>query len=80
MLKSMNTAKGDVLMVMTTVCILMKVNPVSAMNAETQKREHDWWGPCKKMMSNMNFRNDLISYPKEEITEEMIKKLTPYIE
>ena len=35
MLKSMNTAKGDVLMVMTTVCILMKVNPESKMNNET---------------------------------------------
>jgi hypothetical protein len=31
-------------------------------------------------MNGGSFRNDLMSYPKEEITEEMIKKMTPYIE
>jgi dynein heavy chain len=80
MLKSLQVAKGDVLMVMTTVCILMKVTPKSAMNPETQKREHDWWGPCKTMMNGSGFRNELVNYPKEEISDEMIKKLTPYIE
>jgi hypothetical protein len=48
MLKSMNIAKGDVLMVMTTVCILMKVSPDKKKDPESQATVWDWWGPCKK--------------------------------
>jgi hypothetical protein len=58
----------------------MKVSPDKKKDPESQATVWDWWGPCKKLMNGGSFRNDLMSYPKEEITEEMIKKMTPYIE
>jgi dynein heavy chain, axonemal len=66
-------------MVMTTVCILLKITPASKMNPETQKKEYDYWKPAQKMMNQPDFRTKLLEYPKEEITEDLIKKLDTYL-
>jgi dynein heavy chain len=79
MIKSVLTPTVDTLMVMTTVCILMKVAPASKMNPETQKKEFDYWKPAQKMMNQADFRSKLLEYPKEEITEDLIKKLDGYL-
>jgi len=54
----------------------MKIAPASKMNPETQKKEYDYWKPAQKMMNGSNFRNELLNYPKEDITEDLIKKLS----
>ena len=62
MLKSLQKANAVTLMVMTTVCILMRVTAVGKMNPETQKKEFDFWPPTQKMMAGGGFRNDLMNY------------------
>jgi dynein heavy chain len=46
MIKSVQSPTVDTLMVMTTVCILLKIAPLSKMNPETQKKEFDYWKPA----------------------------------
>jgi dynein heavy chain, axonemal len=45
MIKSVLNPTSDTLMVLTTVAILLKVAPLGVMNAETQKKEWQYWKP-----------------------------------
>jgi dynein heavy chain len=59
--------------------MLMDVQPITAMNPETQKKEKDYWKPSVGMMMKPTFLADLINYPKDDLTEKMIESIQPYI-
>ena len=41
--------------------------------------DEDYWGPSLKLVSQSGFRDSLLNYPKEDITEKMIKALQPIL-
>ena len=50
------------------------------MNKETGKREEMWQPAAKAKVGEMGFLASLLNYPKDDITEDMIKKLKPIID
>lgn len=79
-LKTIKVFNPDVDMVMSSVCIMMGIKPESKMDPATQKKVTSFQGAAKLMMSDMGFLDKLLGYNKEGITEELIKKVKPYIE
>lgn len=78
-IKTVKSPHVDVIMVMTGVCILMNVTPISKMDPTTQKKVQDWWEPTKTLMNDSEFLKNLLFYKKEELTEKQIKALQPLL-
>lgn len=55
LIKSVNVPTADTRMVMSAVCILMRVDPIKKMNPETQKKETDYWKPTQGLMNTTGF-------------------------
>jgi len=78
-IKTVKSPHVDVIMVMTGVCILLNVPPVSKMDPLTQKKVQDWWEPTKTLMNSAGFLSDLMNYNKEALTEKHVKALAPLL-
>lgn len=78
-LKAMKSPPIAIRVVMQGVCVLLQVKPNRVRNPESQKMEEDFWGPSLKLVSQAGFRDSLLNYPKEDITEKMIKDLQPIL-
>jgi len=78
-LKNLSKPPADVKLVTQVVCMLMHIDPITAMNPETQKKEKDYWKPSVGMMMKPTFLQDLINYPKEDMTQKLIDSIQPLI-
>lgn len=66
-LKGIAKPHPSVVLVTSVVCMFKGVIADSKMNAETQKKEKDWWTPSVKMMMQSDFLKSLIEFDKEGI-------------
>lgn len=80
LIKSVNVPTADTRMVMSAVCILMRVDPIKKMNPETQKKETDYWKPTQGLMNTSGFLGMMLNYDKEAIDLPLINKLKPFVE
>ncbi|CAK9809640.1 Dynein axonemal heavy chain 1 [Anthophora quadrimaculata] len=83
--KAMKRPPVGVLLVIEAVCIINNVKPIPVKTAtgkfgETEQK-WDYWTPGSQMLSDPGgFLYNMENYDKENLTEDMIKKLKVYIE
>eukprot|EP00753_Platysulcus_tardus_P001934 PLAT11596.26.p1 GENE.PLAT11596.26~~PLAT11596.26.p1 ORF type:complete len:1497 (+),score=952.09 PLAT11596.26:361-4491(+) len=79
--KSMKKPPRGVRLVMAAVAIMMGVAPVKVIAADGRTKVDDYWEPAKKkLLSDSRFLAKLRAYDKDNIPEDVIAKLEPYLE
>ncbi|XP_068561369.1 dynein axonemal heavy chain 12 [Cebidichthys violaceus] len=74
--KSMKNPPSGVKLVMSAVCVMKEIKPDKIADpAGTGKRVLDYWGPSKKLLSDMNFLRDLKEYDKDNIPSSVMQKI-----
>ncbi|XP_038127258.1 dynein heavy chain 12, axonemal [Cyprinodon tularosa] len=74
--KSMKNPPSGVKLVMEAVCVMNGIQPDKIADpAGTGKKVLDYWGPSKKLLSNMNFLRDLKQYDKDNIPVPVMQKI-----
>ena len=79
-LKAMKSPPNGVKLTMETVCILKGIKPSKVPAPDGKGKVDDYWEPSKKMMGDQGFLNSLFDFDKDNISDETIAKLAPYIE
>ena len=65
--------------IMEAVCILFDLKPTKKQNPVTMKMEPQWWECSLRVLSQVDFLNNLIEFHKDEITENQIKQLQRFV-
>ncbi|XP_061590831.1 dynein axonemal heavy chain 12 [Cololabis saira] len=74
--KSMKNPPSGVKLVMSAVCVMKEVKPDKIADpAGSGKKIFDYWGPSKKLLSDMNFLRDLKEYDKDNIPVPVMQKI-----
>ncbi|XP_031701028.1 dynein heavy chain 12, axonemal isoform X2 [Anarrhichthys ocellatus] len=74
--KSMKNPPSGVKLVMSAVCVMKAIKPDKIADpAGTGKKVLDYWGPSKKLLSDMNFLRDLKEYDKDNIPLPVMQKI-----
>ncbi|XP_028312358.1 dynein heavy chain 12, axonemal [Gouania willdenowi] len=74
-LKSMKSPPSGVKLVMEAVCVMKQIKPDKIPNRAGTGMVSDYWGPSKKLLSDMNFLRDLKEYDKDNIPEPVMKEI-----
>lgn len=68
-------------LVMEAVCILRQIKPKRIPGDMPGQKIDDYWEPGKAMLQDpAKFLSSLFDYDKEHMTDDMVNKLTPYIQ
>jgi dynein heavy chain len=80
--KAMKKPPPGVKLTMEAVCLMMRVPPNKIKDPEGgTKKIEDFWGPAQKvLLSDPRFMTNLIEYDKDNITDDIIDKVSPYTE
>ncbi|KAH8413286.1 hypothetical protein KR009_009673 [Drosophila setifemur] len=73
--KTMKSPPIGVRIVMEAVCILKDVKPDKVPNPSGLGTIEDYWGPSKRVLSDMKFLDSLLNFDKDNIPPEVMKKL-----
>jgi len=72
--KSMKSPPAGVRLVCESLCVLKGIKPDRINDpGGTGKKIEDFWGPSKKMLSDMKFLEGLLTYDKDNIPPANIK-------
>ncbi|EDW55574.1 GM17246 [Drosophila sechellia] len=77
--KTMKSPPIGVRIVMEAVCILKDVKPDKVPNPSGLGTVEDYWGPSKRVLSDMKFLDSLLNFDKDNIPVEVMKKLAQRI-
>ncbi|XP_008419893.1 dynein heavy chain 3, axonemal isoform X1 [Poecilia reticulata] len=74
--KSMSNPPGPIKLVMESICVMMGIKPERKPDPSgSGKMIEDYWGPSKKLLSDLKFLDNLKSYDKDNISPLHIKKI-----
>lgn len=73
--KTMKSPPIGVRIVMEAVCILKEMKPDKVPNPNGVGTVEDYWGPSKRVLSDMKFLDSLLNFDKDNIPPEVMKKL-----
>lgn len=73
--KTMKSPPIGVRIVMEAVCILKEVKPERVQNPSGVGMIEDYWGPSKKVLSDIKFLDSLLNYDKDNIPPAVMQKL-----
>ncbi|KAH8377909.1 hypothetical protein KR093_007822, partial [Drosophila rubida] len=73
--KTMKSPPIGVRIVMEAVCILKDMKPDKVPNPNGVGTVEDYWGPSKRVLSDMKFLDSLLNFDKDNIPPEVMKKL-----
>ncbi|XP_032591888.1 dynein axonemal heavy chain 7 [Drosophila grimshawi] len=73
--KTMKSPPIGVRIVMEAVCILKDMKPDKVPNPSGVGTVEDYWGPSKRVLSDMKFLDSLLNFDKDNIPPEVMKKL-----
>ncbi|KAM9385712.1 LOW QUALITY PROTEIN: dynein axonemal heavy chain 3 [Pholidichthys leucotaenia] len=77
--KSMQTPPDSVKLVMESVCIMKGIKPERKPDSNgSGKTIEDFWGPSKKLLSDLKFLESLKTYGKDNIPTPYIKKIDKF--
>jgi dynein heavy chain len=79
-LKAMKSPPNGVKLTMETVCILKGIKPGKVPAPDGKGKVDDYWEPSKKMMGDQQFLNSLFDFDKDNIPDETVAQLAPYID
>ncbi|EFN82623.1 Dynein heavy chain 7, axonemal [Harpegnathos saltator] len=77
LVKAMKNPPDTIKLVMAAVCVMLGVPPDRSIDPVTGKKYTDYWGPSKRILSDMNFLQNLKDYDKDNIAPavmQVIKK------
>uniref|UniRef100_A0A8C3ES90 Dynein axonemal heavy chain 3 n=1 Tax=Corvus moneduloides TaxID=1196302 RepID=A0A8C3ES90_CORMO len=75
LVKSMQNPPGPVKLVMESICVMRAVKPERKPDPNGSKMIEDFWGPAKKLLSDIKFLDRLKSYDKDKIPPAIMKKI-----
>uniref|UniRef100_A0A8C3EP34 Dynein axonemal heavy chain 7 n=1 Tax=Corvus moneduloides TaxID=1196302 RepID=A0A8C3EP34_CORMO len=76
LVKSMQNPPGPVKLVMESICVMRAVKPERKPDPNgSGKMIEDFWGPAKKLLSDIKFLDRLKSYDKDKIPPAIMKKI-----
>ncbi|XP_071445448.1 dynein axonemal heavy chain 3-like [Hetaerina americana] len=75
LVKSMKNPPEAVKLVMAAVCVMLDVKPDRVNEDSSGKKVTDYWGPSKKILSDMSFLQKLKDYDKHNIPPEIMAKI-----
>ncbi|XP_049887204.1 dynein axonemal heavy chain 7-like [Pectinophora gossypiella] len=75
-IKTMKSPPRGIRIVMEAICILKDVKPDKVPNPSGVGTIEDYWGPSKKILSDIKFLESLQNYDKDNIPPAVMKKLT----
>lgn len=75
LVKSMKNPPNVVKLVLAAVCVMKGIPPDRVNDAATGKKIIDYWGPSKKILSDMGFLQALKDYEKDDIHPDIMKKI-----
>lgn len=73
--KTMKSPPPGVRIVMEAVCILKDMKPDKVPNPNGVGTVEDYWGPSKRVLSDIKFLDSLVHFDKDNIPPEIMKKL-----
>ncbi|XP_017857964.1 PREDICTED: dynein heavy chain 7, axonemal [Drosophila arizonae] len=73
--KTMKSPPIGVRIVMEAVCILKEMKPDKVPNPSGVGTVEDYWGPSKRVLSDMKFLDSLLNFDKDNISPDVMKKL-----
>jgi len=71
--KSMKNPPEAVKLVMAAVCTINDIKPEKVPDKETGKTVQDYWGPSKKLLSDIKFLDRLIHFDKDNIPSRIMQ-------
>lgn len=75
LVKSMKNPPPVVKLVMAAVCVMKGIVPDKINDPATGKKGVDYWGPSKRLLSDMGFLQSLKDYEKDDISPDIMKKI-----
>uniref|UniRef100_A0A8C0VQX6 Dynein axonemal heavy chain 3 n=1 Tax=Cyanistes caeruleus TaxID=156563 RepID=A0A8C0VQX6_CYACU len=76
LVKSMQNPPGPVKLVMESICIMRSIKPERKPDPSgSGKMIEDFWGPAKKLLSDIKFLDRLKSFDKDKIPPAIMKKI-----
>ena len=76
----MKSPPAGVRLTMETVCLMKGIKPVKVAAPDGRGKIDDYWEPAKKMMNDTQFLNTLFNYDKDNIPDETVEKVRPYLD
>ncbi|XP_046144739.1 dynein axonemal heavy chain 12-like isoform X1 [Osmia bicornis bicornis] len=73
LVKAMKNPPDAIKLVMAAVCVMLGVPPEKAIDSVTGKKYTDYWGPSKRVLSDMNFLQMLKDYDKDNISPNIMQ-------
>lgn len=73
--KTMKSPPAAIRLVMEAVCILKEVKPEKVPNPSGVGTIEDYWGPSKRVLSDIKFLDGLLNFDKDNIPPAVIEKL-----
>ncbi|XP_045539469.1 dynein axonemal heavy chain 1 [Papilio machaon] len=78
--KALKKPPAGVMLVVETLCVVFDIKPIKEPGAKFGEKVLNYWKPGSQMLADPGgFLDSLMKYDKESITEDMIKKLTRYV-
>eukprot|EP00595_Chromulina_sp_UTEXLB2642_P002635 CAMPEP_0196761464 /NCGR_PEP_ID=MMETSP1095-20130614/703_1 /TAXON_ID=96789 ORGANISM="Chromulina nebulosa, Strain UTEXLB2642" /NCGR_SAMPLE_ID=MMETSP1095 /ASSEMBLY_ACC=CAM_ASM_000446 /LENGTH=358 /DNA_ID=CAMNT_0042111041 /DNA_START=2925 /DNA_END=3998 /DNA_ORIENTATION=- len=75
-IKALSKPPDKIKMVCKAVCIMLDIKPARIPDPENpSKRIMDYWGPSQRMLSDSNFIDLLIKYPKDNIDIRVVNEI-----
>ncbi|OAF70778.1 Axonemal beta dynein heavy chain 3 [Intoshia linei] len=76
LVKTMKTPPVIIRLVMEVVCVLKGIKPEKIPDPSgSGKKLEDYWGPAKRMLSDMKFLESLINYDKDNVPVSIMKAI-----
>ncbi|XP_068982290.1 dynein axonemal heavy chain 7-like isoform X4 [Bombus flavifrons] len=75
LVKAMKNPPDTIKLVMAAICVMLDVPPDRAIDSVTGKKYTDYWGPSKRILSDMNFLQILKDYDKDNIPSNIIQTI-----
>ena len=81
-IKALSKPPEKIKMVCRAVCVMLDIKPARIPDPDDpSKRIMDYWGPSQKMLADVNFINNLISYDKDNMNPKIVAEIKKnYIE
>ncbi|XP_044749962.1 dynein axonemal heavy chain 1-like [Coccinella septempunctata] len=78
--RAMKRPPGGVVYVIESICIVKNIKPIKVAGTKIGEKILDYWEPGRQMLADPGaFLSSLMNFDKDSITEEMIEKLTKYV-
>jgi dynein heavy chain len=78
--KQYKSPPDDVKLVLSAVCVIMGVAAERKIDPNTQKPFQDYWPPALKMVSKIDFLDQILKYDKDNIEAKVVDKLKEFID